>query len=357
MTITGTYGLVDHCDFDMDGTGAVQSINVTGSANGSDGGYTPWTRPLSLGTVNAVYIEDSTFDHASQNETTFDCYGGARVVFRYNTVTRQSTGCHGTDSGARRSAFSIEQYNNTFINNSGSILRAFTLRGGTLLNFNNTYGGSTAWTGITPMVYRATIAGSYSWEYCDGTAWDIGSANFTAQASRQNVPFGTGARFSLTNPDLVCTGSTTGDCARPFDGAGAAGYPCRDQPGRTFGQALAPLYEWNNGASIHHVPYDGGCTACNGLPITTWLLVNRDYYNYTTTFNGTVGVGQGTLATRPATCTPLTAYFATDVGPQGTLYQCSAPNTWSVYYTPLTYPHPLSVGASASTPTGVVITK
>lgn len=66
-------------------------------------------------------------------------------------------------------------------------------------------------------------------------------------------------------------------------------------------------------------------------------------------------MGFGTLARRPTTCptNPENAfgmgvagvgYFATDSGPQGTLYTCSA-NTWTVYYTPYTYPHPLVGGA------------
>ena len=73
-------------------------------------------------------------------------------------------------------------------------------------------------------------------------------------------------------------------------------------------------------------------------------------------FNGTVGVGEGTLAARPATCTTGVGYWATDQGswntsssnPQGVqlnggdgvLYRCVSTNTWASYYTPYTYPHP-----------------
>ena len=56
-------------------------------------------------------------------------------------------------------------------------------------------------------------------------------------------------------------------------------------------------------------------------------------------FDGTSGVGSGLLADRPVTCSPLVGYFATDTD---TLYQCTAVNTWTSYYTPFTFPHSLT---------------
>ncbi|MGZ3805749.1 MAG: hypothetical protein ACXVB4_16145 [Pseudobdellovibrionaceae bacterium] len=74
----------------------------------------------------------------------------------------------------------------------------------------------------------------------------------------------------------------------------------------------------------------------------------------------TEGVGCGPLANRPANCTTGTGYWATNqsctdltghVGPNptspisGTLYKCVSTNTWTSYYTPLVYPHPLRTSA------------
>jgi hypothetical protein len=64
------------------------------------------------------------------------------------------------------------------------------------------------------------------------------------------------------------------------------------------------------------------------------------------------------LANRPTTCTAGVGYFATDQGSwntsssnpegvqqsgaDGVLYKCTATNTWTLYYTPAIYPHPLN---------------
>ncbi len=62
-------------------------------------------------------------------------------------------------------------------------------------------------------------------------------------------------------------------------------------------------------------------------------------------FSGGSGVGFGTLANRPATCTTNSSkqgggvgYWATDTS---TLYRCASTNTWVTHYQPHVYPHPL----------------
>jgi hypothetical protein len=117
-------------------------------------------------------------------------------------------------------------------------------------------------------------------------------------------------------------------------------------------QSLDPLYEAADTATGNPV------TATIGTN-TARIIANRDYYGEvsqsaqsspTSPFNGTVGTGYGTLANRPTTCTPRVGYWATDqgswnqsgTGGQGQLYVCTATNTWSLYYTPYTYPHPLT---------------
>jgi HYDIN/CFA65/VesB family protein len=143
------------------------------------------------------------------------------------------------------------------------------------------------------------------------------------------------------------------------------GYPCWHQPGRDFAGTMVPLYVWNNywadtGALIPLSIVDSGFTTDY---LTNHLQANRDYYNASgnvansgcpgacTPFTGTSGMGWGVLAQRPTTCTATpevldagrggVGYFATDVGPQGTLYTCTATNTWTSPYASYVYPHPL----------------
>jgi hypothetical protein len=121
------------------------------------------------------------------------------------------------------------------------------------------------------------------------------------------------------------------------------------------------------------------------------LKQDRDIYNAVSAsaqsspsspFDGSTGMGFGTLANRPTACTTTTesadagrggvGYWATDEGewdasngatPDGKLYICTATNTWTARYgvnasgTPYCYPHPLvsgqACGGSGGTPTRV----
>jgi hypothetical protein len=65
---------------------------------------------------------------------------------------------------------------------------------------------------------------------------------------------------------------------------------------------------------------------------------NREFWQQKVPFDGTVGMGVGPRSARPATCTKGVGYWATD---ERRLYRATATNTWTLYYTPYTYPHPL----------------
>jgi hypothetical protein len=156
---------------------------------------------------------------------------------------------------------------------------------------------------------------------------------------------------------------------------------CIDQPTRSGGtlltgtptpgavnQALDPSYEWGDTMTDGSSPNQGAVASQ-----TAKLIPNRDFYaevsqsiqiSPTTPFNGTVGTGYGALTNRPTTCTTGVGYYATDQGSwntksvnfpgqnfsQGQLYICTATNTWTLSYTPYTYPHPLTSGTAPAAP-------
>ena len=138
-------------------------------------------------------------------------------------------------------------------------------------------------------------------------------------------------------------------------------------PSGWVGQTLDPVYEAADTSTAG--PPSFGAVTSN----TQRIIANRDYYaevsqsaqtSPSSPFNGTVGTGYGTLSNQPATCKTGVGYWATDQGNwnqsgsggQGQLYVCTATNTWTLYYTPYTYPHPLTGGSGPVPPTGLQAT-
>ncbi len=409
MVILDVFGVIDHNVFDIQDTDTSDhDVDVYG--DWASGGFVSWQQPSSLGTNQAVYMESNTFNNANQNEECTDGYAGARTVFRNNQVNNIFIGEHGTDTGSYRSTFSLEVYNNIFTNNSSTNFGMFQSRGGVVMIWGNTQNGSAVWGPVTLQYFRLASfdhGGIANWGYVDGTQWllesttdtnqtqgrtnstdgpnwtantayvdlapiiptsnNSGGYNYTAQGAcvsggsapsfNQTMggdttdgtctwynegggPAGSAGAWCAINRDFpatsnaVCAALTAGDTATTFfDGSGAAGYPARDQPGMTHNQVLAADYEWIN------TPDEGFQNQSGSL-----LAANRDYYQYTTSFTGATGVGSGLLSARPATCVPQVAYWATD---QNTLYKCATAG-WTAYYTPFTFPDPLTIPAAAS---------
>jgi hypothetical protein len=167
----------------------------------------------------------------------------------------------------------------------------------------------------------------------------------------QTNTFTTGDRYEILRA-TVCVDQA---------GRGAGGYVSGTppSPAAALSQSLDPIYEWDD-------TIVGNINHGNVGSDTRRTIANRDWYtdgsngkpqaqtSKSSPFNGSSGVGWGTMANRPATCTAGVAYWATNQGSwnnsengeQGVLYKCTAANTWTLYYTPYTYPHPLISEAS-----------
>lgn len=129
-----------------------------------------------------------------------------------------------------------------------------------------------------------------------------------------------------------------------------------------FTQHVSNTYVWNNFDKTTRTGMTKGADYCADRtasypPYTNAIAENVDYWtDKGAAFDGSSGVGCGTFATIPPTCTTGVGYWATtqsctaltgQIGKapttplSGTLYKCTSPNTWTAYYTPYTYPHPL----------------
>lgn len=297
-------GLIDNCDL-------IGSTNVVSGVNYDDTMYdfATWSVPTNLGGANFVFFEDCIFESNSfitPNQATDVSRGGGMVV-RFSTIRGKYSEVHGYQGNNplnARSGRKWEYYRNDY-SSGGSYASNFVpfhIRGGTGVIFDNTFAGY----GSNQIYFNHYRSGS-----------SLGSC-------------------------LQCDGTS------PCDGneVGQQGYLCRDQPGAgadqwtwTAGnpyppQAKEPVYIWGN---TSNVPILYGSTG-------THFVENRDFYRQ----GGTVGVGVGTLANMPASCTTGQGYWATDQGnwnkkpggTQGVLYKCVSTNNWQLYYTPYTYPHP-----------------
>jgi glucuronoarabinoxylan endo-1,4-beta-xylanase len=339
---SGLQGVVDHNIMSQASPSIV--ARIVGSTSGDFGGNIPWSQPTNLGQANFMYFEDNKLVGGSN-----DCDRGGRFVFRYNTFLAQSgtaqfqlTHPTGEPGGAIRGCRAWEVYGNNFNANGLSIFSVWFLSAGTGTTWGNTVTGAVSnfFSFISERTNNTTysqVATPNGWGYC-GTAF-----NGTGSAWDQNSVTSTGYRC-LDNP-----GTGQSDLLTPN-----GNFPSLS-PIQWPHQASEPIYEWQD-------TYTPGNFVNNPHP--TIIANNSDYYLWCnaasptgcTSFDGTVGVGAGTLAARPSTCTPGTAYFATDqgdwnhsgIGGQGQLYKCVPGLPWTLFYTPYTYPHPLVSGGGVS---------
>ncbi len=108
--------------------------------NGASYGDGSWAAPVNWGSGDFLFLEDNTLNNTNTTyEASFtDCFGGARIVARHNTVTRGLFANHGTESpGRSRSSRAMDIYSNTIdLMNINRFVSGN--RGGTILFHDNT---------------------------------------------------------------------------------------------------------------------------------------------------------------------------------------------------------------------------
>jgi len=303
-----------------------------------------------LGSNHATYWENITCTYQNTTaDSCFDNYEGHAYVVRFSTfIDSKPGGNHGPDS-SKRGGRLVEVYRNT-ATTSASIATAFNWRSGPNILFDNSLSSLYGGTGINISIYRSNPG---------NTVYGITGSN--------------------------CTGSNSWDGNLGTSGEGNLGYPCLDQVGWYFpppsgcsnttdcampngtNAIYKPAYMWGNTKSGSPTTADTGAYPATYVHINSATAPSKIdiYIDVGASCAGTsctTGVGIGLLANRPASCTTGVAYWATDQGNwnqsgdgtgSGVLYKCTATNTWSVFYVPYTYPHPLQMlvsGTGSSTP-------
>lgn len=292
---------ITHIHVDCHGRGLIDNVTMTWTGNnevihvwGADDGG--WTDDVAPGTNAAVYVEDSTF--TNQQSGGFlggkvAAFYGARVVYRFNNIDCAQIDVHGNTP---RSGRWWELYHNSFLlGTCNNVDKWYQIRGGSGIIFGD-----------------------------DIEPGNLGAGDLLFWQDSGKTPSG------------------------------------QDHVGLGKDQVVDAAYVWDTEAGAPGID-DSACSGC--------IDANEDYFYETGSFNGTSGMGVGVIASRPATCTtgsggvPGVGYWATDegewwaanAGADGRLYKCTATNTWTLAYTPYTYPHPLRSdgGGRPPAPTGL----
>ena len=347
------WGVADHINCHSATTNFVCIKHVSGGMT--------WTTGTQ-GTAQNFFFEDSVCDmFRTAGDFGTGCIDNWRahgIVARFNTVLgtvlRTHSYCHG-------GPYNTEMYGNLINTQSVASPGGWDIHlqgGGETIVWGNQAGPQGG--GLPPLGvqnYRSTQS-----------ALPQGSCTIAADGTVVNPPPGTPQAPYDTNRTPT---------------ASYYGYPTWHQAGRDGNVTLKPMYSFLNringtGALVNLQVSSGtwtgsaaNCANNDTNRINCHMQLNRDIYHETPSFTGVSGVGVGTLAARPATCTPTpeaadagnggVGYWATDQGSwnqstsnpygvqqngaDGVLYRCSATNTWTVAYTPYTYPHPLATGA------------
>jgi len=235
LILNDAYGLIDNCQFfHLD-----EGVQLRGS------GASSWAAQNTLGTNQALFVEDCLFDYSDGGgSNAIDAYGGARYVFRYNTLIRCVHGHHGLDTGGYRGTMQFEVYNNNVsgISSGAGFAWCGSARSGSGVVFNN----------------ACTITGSFGY--------------FALRNYRSGPDEG----------DMACGKMTDGCCdgTNPVDGntlplTDFYGWPCKDQIGRGQNQTLLPLYLWGN--TVNGSP--SGAFLATGGRTAFHLVEGRDYFH------------------------------------------------------------------------------
>lgn len=203
----GSSGLIDNNEFTN-----TSELQPTASAIRQYGDPNDWTGTDSLGSGDALYIEDNVFTYDNDIVWVVDLESGAKQVVRYNTGTNYKIAHHGLENTLGSLRHEVYENSVTYTLTASSDT-FFEFRGGTSIVFNNTIVDDTLGDG-------------------DGTP---------GEGSELWKVFWTHYYCNTEN----C--SDVSSCHSELEGIEAcSSYPCKNQQSRGVNQTLVPTYIWGN---------------------------------------------------------------------------------------------------------------
>jgi hypothetical protein len=241
--------------------------------------------PLCFGCSSYPYFEDNTIGNGVGAEFVSETGQGGRMVFRHNTIS-------GYDSGAGSEVFDVH---------------GEQLSGG--------------WTATSEYYHNTVGVGSTPFRWMNHRGGQIIVANNTISRALD---------FNFT--ELL--GNSLCD-AYPVAFASSEKY-CSPMSGTCLEAQVHSSFYFNNiaGGSQETPGFANNGPYCGGtLYESDFIQRNREYWL----------PSSGLESALPATCTAdgNTYYGTTDTDK---IFKCTSTNTWTIYYTPYTYPHPLRTG-------------
>jgi uncharacterized repeat protein (TIGR02543 family) len=338
-----TLGVADHNLFSLGGNSNVgNGFRDFASSDGT--GDAAWNSATNWGTSSFWYLESNYIQGGSPT----DCYNGAKLVVRYNTLDSiYVMALHGTknDAGRGRSCRATEIYHNY-------------AKGGT--NSDAVVGQN----GGTSLIWGNNIASGFNRLNAPGAP-----RNFTGGDSGTS-PWG--GMCGTTVRSAAGQGGTD-----PYDGnnSTSTGYPCLDGVGRGQGnllsgnpatpsawpaQKLEPEYMFMNTLAAANLGGINDVSSAVNRDVYADCISGKDFSGVTcSSFNGSHGTGFGLAVNRPTNCTagPGGTYGASPTGSYGVGYWstdtntfsvCTATNVWTNIYSPYVYPNPLTGGGGTT---------
>jgi hypothetical protein len=338
------FGLIDNCKFY--GPNAPQGImGICAYEMGQTDARLDY--PVSLGTEKAIYVEDCYFDDFFRNIASAH---GARYVFRFN-----QTDAWKYDSWANIDAHGTRSppaYSPVFPDDPNVVAIRGTMQAEAYLN----------------KIGGAAIAQSRFWQLRGGS-WMAWGNQATSTSDTHIVTLQDDDYSQLAVPMRVRSGGQYYVCKLNHTSS-SGNQPPNSTYWTLLSSAPSKYRDWETGANYRadagydpHIGYYWNNTV-NGSPraltrnsTTALVRENRDYWQYTSSFNGTGGMGVGTTSEMRAFSNPApgVGFWVTDEGAwnqsggsnvlrysgQGRFYRGNNSRKWELYYEPLSYPHPL----------------